>query len=268
MFQITILFLYAAAAGAFVMSRLPAHVNRSKPLILGGFLVTAIAMHLHLRTLLETVVPEGSLSLTLPGAVSLIALQLALIALVAALDATLRGLTAALLFIAAVLSLATGNTEAAAAGSELTWQIQMHVLLSMFAYGLLTAGAIVAVYALVQDRRLRAAKMTALNHLFAPLDTTENLLSGISVVGFAVLALSVVSGIMFVENLFAQHLVHKTTLSLLALLVFGVLITGRLVAGWRGKRAVYLYLGGFFILCLAYFGSRFILEEVLNRSWS
>ena len=52
-----------------------------------------------------------------------------------------------------------------------------------------------------------------------------------------------------------------------ALGLFGVLVTGRQFAGWRGKRAVYLYLWGFFILCLAYFGSRYILEQILGRSW-
>jgi ABC-type uncharacterized transport system permease subunit len=72
---------------------------------------------------------------------------------------------------------------------------------------------------------------------------------------------------MFVDDFFAQHLVHKTALSLLALVLFGILLLGRVFAGWRGRRAIYLYLGGFVILCLAYFGSRFILEEVLQRSW-
>lgn len=137
----------------------------------------------------------------------------------------------------------------------------------MFAYGLLTVGAIVAAYALVLDRRLRRAKVSAANRLFAPLETTETLLFGIAAAGFAGLLLAVVSGFAFVDNLFAQHLVHKTTLSLLALLLFGILVAGRQFAGWRGKHAVYLYLWGFFILCLAYFGSRFVLEQVLGRSW-
>ena len=78
---------------------------------------------------------------------------------------------------------------------------------------------------------------------------------------------AVSSGFAFVENLFAQHLVHKTALSLLALVLFGLLLAGRRFAGWRGRRAVYLYLWGFLILCLAYFGSRYILEEILGRSW-
>jgi ABC-type uncharacterized transport system permease subunit len=92
-------------------------------------------------------------------------------------------------------------------------------------------------------------------------------LFGVTTAGFLSLLLAVLSGFLFVENLFAQHLVHKTVLSIIALIIFGVLIAGRHFAGWRGRRAVSLYLWGFAILCLAYFGSRFILEIVLNRSW-
>ena len=91
---------------------------------------------------------------------------------------------------------------------------------------------------------------------------------GITSAGFLFLLVAVSSGFAFVEDFFAQHLVHKTALSILALVLFGLLLAGRRFAGWRGKRAVYLYLGGFLILCLAYFGSRFILEQVLGRSWS
>ena len=85
--------------------------------------------------------------------------------------------------------------------------------------------------------------------------------------GFSLLLLAVFSGFAFVENLFSQHLVHKTGLSLLALLLFGILIAGRQFAGWRGRRAIFLYLWGFGILCLAYFGTRYILENILGRSW-
>ena len=93
------------------------------------------------------------------------------------------------------------------------------------------------------------------------------MLYGITAAGFAVLLIGVLSGFSFVEDLFAQHLVHKTFLSLLALVLFGILLAGRRFAGWRGRQTVYLYLGGFLVLCLAYFGTRFILENVLGRSW-
>jgi ABC-type uncharacterized transport system permease subunit len=176
-------------------------------------------------------------------------------------------MSAGLLSLAAITSMATVIAPADGVGTQLAWQIQAHILISMFAYGLLTVGAIVAIYALAQDRRLRTGQLSAANHLFAPLETTEKMLFGIAAGGFAGLLLAVVSGFAFVDNLFAQHLVHKTALSLLALVLFGILLAGRQFAGWRGKRAVYLYLWGFFFLCLAYFGSRLVLEEILGRSW-
>lgn len=209
---------------------------------------------------------EG-LSLSISNAASFVGLQLALIALLGSIERTLRGLCGGLLILAALAAVMTGVGDAGASAEPLSWQIKAHVMISLFAYGLLTAGAIVAVYALLQDRRLRSAQLSPINQLFAPLETTERLLFAITTAGFTTLLLAVVSGLAFVENLFAQHLVHKTVLSLIALLLFGVLLAGRRFAGWRGRRAVYLYLWGFAMLCLAYFGARFVLENILGRSW-
>lgn len=265
MFQITILFLYLAAAAAFALSRLPQHAARERPLVLGAFFLASVALVIHARLLLIEV--TGSAGFALTSAVSLIGVQLALIGLLGAFEKTLRGLSAGLLLLAALTALAAGQAVAEPGAPAPGWQMQTHILTSMFAYGLLTVGAIVALYALVQEKRLRRARLSPANNLFAPLETTEKLLNAVTLAGFIVLALSVISGFTFVEDLFAQHLVHKTVLSLLALLLFGVLLAGRRLAGWRGTRAVYLYLAGFAILGLAYFGSRFILEELLGRSW-
>ncbi len=211
---------------------------------------------------------DTGLSLSLANTASFVGLQLALIGLLSVIEPTLRGLCGGLLILAALGAALTGAGEAPPMAGPMAWQMRAHVLVSLFAYGLLTVGAIVAVYALVQDRRLRTGRISPVNQLFAPLETTERLLFGVTAAGFTILLLAVVSGLAFVDNLFAQHLVHKTVLSLLALALFGLLLAGRQFAGWRGRRAVYLYLWGFAILCLAYFGSRFILENVLGRSWS
>jgi ABC-type uncharacterized transport system permease subunit len=189
-----------------------------------------------------------------------------LIAILGAIEPSLRGLSGGLLYLSAAAAMLTA-TQQADAPTILSWQLQAHVLIALFAYGLLSVGAIVAIFALIQDARLRAGRLTSINHLFAPLETNEKLLYGIAASGFVVLLIAVLSGLTFVDNLFSQHLVHKSTLSILALVLFGVLLAGRHFAGWRGRRAVYLYLWGFLMLGLAYFGSRFVLETVLGRSW-
>jgi ABC-type uncharacterized transport system permease subunit len=265
--QITIFFLYLLAAVAFGLSRMPRTADRATVFVALAYVFALIGLGLHCNALYVVIGRADSLDLSIASALSVISLQLALIGLIGALIPALRGMAAGLLALAALASVPLGANPEAVTGTVLTWQIRAHVLISLFAYGLLTVGAIVAVFALQQDRRLRTGKFASGNTLFAPLETTEKMLFGVTAAGFATLLLAVVSGFAFVEDLFAQHLVHKTALSLLALFLFGVLLGGRLFAGWRGTRAVYLYLWGFAILGLAYFGSRVVLEELLNRSW-
>lgn len=267
-FQITIFFLYIIAGTAFVLTRVERLAPQWKMLFGLALFTSATGILWHAWTLYLQVFHAGGMSISMGNAASFIGLQLALIAFLAAGESTLRGLCGGLIILASLMSLMTDSAAVAEASAPMSLQLQVHVLISLFAYGLLTVGAIVALFALVQEARLRAGMFSSVNQIFAPLETTEKLLFGITSAGFLFLLVAVSSGFAFVENLFAQHLVHKTALSLLALILFGLLLAGRRFAGWRGKRAIYLYLWGFLILCLAYFGTRFVLEEVLGRSWS
>ncbi len=94
----------------------------------------------------------------------------------------------------------------------------------------------------------------------------ESLLFEMISAGFVLLTLALLSGFAFLENMFAQHLVHKTVLSVLAWLVFGGLLIGRFRNGWRGRTAIVWTLGGFVMLILAYFGSKAVLQFVLHRA--
>src|SRR5690606_32742687 len=56
-------------------------------------------------------------------------------------------------------------------------------------------------------------------------------------------------------------------LSMLSWLVFGALLVGRWRRGWRGAKAVRLTLVAMALLVLAFFGSKFVLELLLQRTW-
>ena len=205
----------------------------------------------------------------------MIGLELAIIGLLAAFQPTLRGISAGLLFLGAI-AVALGAIAIVIIGLgdsspdmiTLSWQMRSHILISLISYGLLYVGAIIAVMTMVQEKRLRDSKLSAISSIFAPLETSESLLFKITAVGFTGLAVTIISGLTFVDNLFAQPLVHKTALSFLALFIFGALLIGRIFAGWRGGRAIKLYLSGFILLFIAYFGLRFVLEQILGQSWS
>ncbi len=67
------------------------------------------------------------------------------------------------------------------------------------------------------------------------------------------------------DNLFAQHLMHKTVLTLVSWVVFAILLAGRYVRGWRGRTAIRFTLSGFAVLLVAFFGSQLVLEFILKR---
>jgi len=91
----------------------------------------------------------------------------------------------------------------------------------------------------------------------------EKLLFDFILAGFIGLTLALLSGFIFLEDLFSQHLVHKTALSIIAWLVFATLLIGRFTIGWRGRTAIRWTLSGFISLMLAYFGSKFVLEFIV-----
>jgi ABC-type uncharacterized transport system permease subunit len=96
----------------------------------------------------------------------------------------------------------------------------------------------------------------------------ETLLFRIITAGFVLLTLTLVSGIVFSEELFgkAMRFNHKTVFGILSWLIFAALLGGRLRYGWRGRIAVRWTLAGFLMLVLAYVGSKFVLEVVLGRT--
>ena len=143
--------------------------------------------------------------------------------------------------------------------------VDLHVISSVAAYavlGLATAQALLLAW---QESALRHRRAGAVLGLLPPLQSMEALLFQLLGSGFVLLSVALVSGWLFVDNLFAQDLVHKTVLSMLAWLVFAGLLTGRYQAGWRGRTAIRWTLAGVALLVLAYFGSKAVLELILNR---
>jgi ABC-type uncharacterized transport system permease subunit len=135
------------------------------------------------------------------------------------------------------------------------------------AFAFLTIGAALAVAQVVVDRRLRSRRPLGLLKILTPLESLESGCFHSILAGFTLLTLALVSGAFFIENLFAQHLVHKVALAIVAWVVFGVLLLGRRRFGWRGRKALRWTLAGYVLLGLSYFGSKLVLENLLGRHW-
>jgi ABC-type uncharacterized transport system permease subunit len=138
-----------------------------------------------------------------------------------------------------------------------------HILLSILAYGILTIAAFQAGLLGIQNYQLKHKHPTRFIRTFPPLQTMERLLFQFLFCGELLLTLALVTGFVFLDNMFAQDVAHKTLLSCLAWVVFGVLLWGRYFRGWRGSNAIRWTLAGFLLLALAYFGSKLVSEFFL-----
>ena len=148
-----------------------------------------------------------------------------------------------------------------------TGHITAHIFTSVIAFGVLSVAGVYAVFIALIDHLLRRHRLNKLVQTLPALDTLEELLFLLIKVGFAVLTVSLVTGLVYVDDLFGQHLAHKTILSIFAWLVFATLLWGRWKRGWRGRVAVRMTLAGIALLLLSYFGSKLVLEILLERSW-
>jgi ABC-type uncharacterized transport system permease subunit len=163
------------------------------------------------------------------------------------------------------------------------WTLTLHLWLAMAAYSLIGVAAVHALYMVLVERGLHSSYgrggstaevgkvsvfVKTITLYAPPLVPMERLLFRLIGAGFAVLTLALVLGIWLamVESAQGLRLDHKTVFSVAAWLVLGALLLGRRVSGWRGKTAIRWTLAGFVMLSLAYVGSRFVVEALLNKS--
>ncbi len=201
------------------------------------------------------------------AALSLAGFGIAAVTLVVSLARPVAGLGVIVFPLAAALLAIDVYFAPSTAPQPLEWQIKLHAALALIAYSLLSIAALLAILLALQERALRRRRLdSGLIRALPPLTLTEALMFRLIGTGFLFLTLTLLSGVLFVDNLFAQHLVHKTVLSIASWFVFGCLLFGRWRWGWRGRRAVHLTLTGMTILLLAFFGTKFVLELLLQRT--
>jgi len=146
-------------------------------------------------------------------------------------------------------------------------EFRLHLALAMVAYSLAVIALLHATLMALAERQLQMKSAPAVAGL-PPLLTLERLLFRVIGAAFIFLTLTLATGIAFSETLFgrAMRFDHKTVFAVLSWLTFGALLAGRWRYGWRGRTAVRWTLGGFVLLVLAYVGSRFVLEVLLQRA--
>jgi len=253
---------YLAAAGLLVgdVARRGGQPARRRGWLAPAGLAIVLHAGYHVAVALHTV---GGPDLHFFAALSLVALGMA--ALTALFGG--RGDMAALgvvVFPLAALLLGAYHVYGHAPSPALGWRLEVHAWLALLAYATLGIAALLAIMLWLQERALRRRDFHRWLRALPPLTELETLLFRTITVGFVLLTLTLLTGLLFVEDFLAQKLMHKTVLSLLSWIVFGALLIGRWRYGWRGGRAVHWTLTAMALLLLAFFGSKFVLELVLG----
>jgi ABC-type uncharacterized transport system permease subunit len=229
-------------------------------------LLAGLAVSLHALLLYQNLVTSSGLNLGFFNAASLMTWMIAVLLLLSLLRQPVENLAVVLFPIAALaIGLESYFHTERILSPEQELGVTLHILFSIVAYSLLSISALQALFLALQDYQLHHKRPGWVMQKLPPLQAMETLLFQMIAMGFILLSLSLISGIIFLEDIFAQHLVHKTVLSLVAWCVFAILLWGHWRYGWRGKTAIRWSISGFLVLMLAYFGSKLVLELILHR---
>ncbi len=256
--------LYLTAGGLLVRSLLETGPPISrKSLTLG---LAAAGVILHAISILNSMSPHLAFGFT--SAASLIAWVITALFVITALARPIENLGVLVLPVAAIATLGAwlwpGQLQIGVTGSSL---LAVHLVISMLAYAFLALAMVQAILLTIQEKRLHQHHPGHLLQALPPIETMETLLFQMISAGFILLSLTLVSGVFFTKEIFGKPVVfnHHTVLSLVSWLVFAILLAGRWRFGWRGRIAARWTIGGFAFLLLAYLGTKFIVEFIIQE---
>ena len=232
-------------------------------------LLVLLPMALHATLLYRSVFAGDGMHLGIGNAISTIVWLTVAIYWLGSLFYKVDGLQAMVMPVAAIcVLLPTLFPAAHALPNTALAAFKAHLLISMFAYSLFTIASLHVLLMALLERRLHDGELPLALQKLPPLLTMETLLFRIIAAGFVLLTLTLLTGIVFSEELFgkAMRFNHKTVFGILSWLIFAALLGGRQLYGWRGRIAVRWTLTGFLMLVLAYVGSKFVLEVILGRA--
>jgi cytochrome c-type biogenesis protein CcsB len=135
--------------------------------------------------------------------------------------------------------------------------LTVHITLTLLGYASLALAFLGGIFYLVQERQIKAKKFGFFYRRLPSLSQLDTLNYWCLTIGFPLLTGGIISG-----SLYAQHIMGrffswdpKEILTLLAWLIYAVLLHERLTVGWRGRRAAWLAICGFLVLAVTFVAS-------------
>lgn len=231
---------------------------------LAARLLGALAIAAHAGLLVQLLLTPDGIDLSLFRALSLFTLVVVAALEVTRIDASIDKLFLLAYPLAALsLPVALLLDVDHHAMTHVDGTLALHVVLSLVAYALVTLACAQAALLMVQEHWLRSPDSFSRLGMLMPQQLMERALFRLLGLGLAVMTGALLSGVLTLQDIFGQRVVHHTVLSIAAWLIFAVLLAGRWLWGWRGVIASRWLFAGFLVLGLAYFGSKTMIEIIL-----
>tara|TARA_B110000503_G_scaffold34861_2_gene56880 strand:+ start:8759 stop:9562 length:804 start_codon:yes stop_codon:yes gene_type:complete len=255
--------LYLVATGLQLL-----HLSQRRQQINRNVIILALgALLLHALVVWKTAFPGTGVDLGVFKIAALLFLVINLACITSLARRPLQNLLIALFPLSALAVLvSTFAPDTTPLLSHLGSGMILHISSSILAYAVLTLAAIQAGVLALQDHQLKHCQTRGIIQILPPLQLMEGMLFELLWIGVGLLTIAIVSGAVFIDDIFAQSLVHKTVLTIVAWILFSTLLWGHYQLGWRSKTAVRLTLTGFAMLMLAFVGSKLVLELILHRT--
>ncbi|BAE51168.1 cytochrome C assembly family protein [Paramagnetospirillum magneticum] len=143
--------------------------------------------------------------------------------------------------------------------------LDLHIVVSVLTYALLTLAAVASLATFLQERALKRKAPTQLTRMLPSVADSEGLAGRLLLASEAVLGLGLATGMatQYFETGTVLALSHKILLSLLAFALIGALLIGHRVCGVRGRVAARVVLLSYLLLTLAYPGVKFVTQVLL-----
>ncbi len=257
----------APAAGIYLFSALRQWlaVTGRKPAAKQWVLTaTTIAACLHAAGLSQSLLLESGLNLQLFQMGSLISLVVTILIIFSSWRKPVENLLIALLPMAAITVLLASVIDRQVPTPAVATSLVLHIILSILAFSMFVIASGQAILLTAQNKLLRDHKTRGLIQALPSLQTMDSLLFEMIWVGMILLSVAFVIGLPDIQDLMAQQLIHKVVFAAIGWLTFATLLIGRYQFGWRGVTASRWTIIGTCFLILSYFGSKFVLEFILN----
>jgi len=170
-----------------------------------------------------------------------------------------------LLILGGLATIWGGHSARPLAGGVPAGWVDVHIVLAVVTYGLLTIAAVAGTAVLLQEEALKAKRTNALSRRLPALSDAERLEVTLLWTVEAVLACGLISGMAAQHFLDGRLLAfdHKTVFSLASFAVIGTLLLAHRRTGIRGRRAARFVLLAYLLLTLGFLGVKFVTDVIM-----